>query len=85
MPRLIEVKLRTPTLTLSQLTDGWWLWDATRQMNLSMHAPSPEEAFIETISYYQRRLTQVEEELKTLKLKVEAFVEEVHKCPDDED
>lgn len=82
MPRLIEVKLKTPTLTLSQLSDGYWLWDETRQMNLSMHASSPQEAFIETICYYQRRVTEIQKELKTLKAQVEAFVEEVHKCPD---
>lgn len=84
MPKLLNKTEVTDTITLSHCTDGWWLWDDTRGMNLSMHAPSPQQAFIETIGYYQRRLTQVEDELKTLKIQVEAFVQAVHKCPDED-
>lgn len=85
MARCINSQELSATLMLRQYTDGWWLWDRTREMNLSMKAPSAQAAFVDCISYYQRRLTDVEQELLTLKLKVDAFIEEVHKCPDQED
>jgi hypothetical protein len=50
-----------------------------------MRAKTAQDAFVEALSYYQNRLTDVEQELQTLKSKVEAFVEDVHKCPDDEE
>ena len=53
---------------------GFWLYDKTRGMNLSMRAVSEEAAFIEALEYYQERLTRVETELKDIKIKVEAFV-----------
>ena len=43
-------------------------------MNLSMNAESENAALIEAIQYYQKRLTFVENELSTLKIKVDNFV-----------
>lgn len=85
MPKQISKAELTDTITLSEYTDGWWLWDDTRGMNLSMHASTAQQAFVETIGYYQRRLTQVEGELKELRTKVDAFVSQVHECPDEEE
>lgn len=62
------------TLTLSECSDGFWLYDETRGMNLSMRAKTPQDAFVECITYYQRRLTKVESEHRELSHKVEAFV-----------
>ena len=80
-----EIKLKvSDNLSLTQCNDGWWLYDYTRGMNLSMRAKTAQDAFVESLGYYQRRLTEVENELKTLKTNVEAFVNQVHKCPDEE-
>jgi hypothetical protein len=75
----------TRTLYLTETSNGFWLYDYTRGMNLSMRAKTAQDAFVEALSYYQNRLTDVEQELQTLKSKVEAFVEDVHKCPDDQE
>ena len=64
----------SPTLTLSECTDGFWLWDETRGMNLSMKAKTAQAAFVECIGYYQDRLTRVETDHRELSAKVDAFV-----------
>ncbi len=74
----------TETLTLSECSDGFWLYDKTRGMNLSMRAKTPQDAFVECISYYQRRLNEVESEHRELAAKVDAFVSQF-KAEDDDD
>lgn len=64
----------TETIYLSERPDGWWLYDATRGMNLSMRAASAQAAFVESITYYQKRLAKVEDEHRRLTAKVDAFV-----------
>lgn len=64
----------TETLTISECTDGFWLYDKTRGMNLSMRAKTSQDAFVECITYYQNRLTKVESEHRELAVKVDAFV-----------
>jgi len=64
----------TETLTLSECSDGFWLYDNTRGMNLSMRAKTTQDAFVECITYYQERLAQVEGEQRELTAKVDAFV-----------
>lgn len=53
---------------------GFWLYDRTRGMNLSMRAKSERDAFVAALHYYQERLTSVEKEHAYLKAKVDAFV-----------
>jgi len=62
------------TLNLAECHDGWWLYDSTRGMNLSMKAKTPEAAFTEALTYYQERLLEVEGKLNSLQTKVDAFV-----------
>lgn len=73
MTTISHVKL-SPTLVLTEDHHGFWLWDETRGMNLAMKARSERDAFVEALDYYQSRLLQVEEELKSLSEKVEKFV-----------
>lgn len=74
MSKVIKSTELTGTLTLSECTDGFWLYDETRGMNLSMRARTPQDAFVECITYYQRRLAKVEGEHRELSAKVDAFV-----------
>lgn len=53
---------------------GFWLYDETRGMNLSMRAKSEADAFVEALHYYQKRLNTVEQEYATMALKVDAFI-----------
>lgn len=73
----------TETLKLSECSDGFWLYDKTRGMNLSMRAKTTQDAFVECISYYQKRLAEVENEHRELTAKVEAFVSQFMEGDDD--
>lgn len=53
---------------------GFWLYDDTRRMNLSMRAKTGTDAFIEALTYYQKRLTAVEADYASLRAKVDSFV-----------
>ena len=80
-----EIKLKvSDNLSLTQCNDGWWLYDYTRGMILSMRANRAQDFFVDSLVFYQRRLTEVESDLISLKTNVEAFVNQLHNCPDDE-
>lgn len=76
MSKTINHVQLTETLGLAERQDGFWLYDKTRGMNLSMRAKTPQDAFVEALGYYQRRLKTVEERLYELEEKVNAFVEQ---------
>jgi len=61
----------TDSLTMSECKDGYWLYDYTRGMNLSMGAKTQEDAFVEALTYYQKRTKKVEDELKKLNVSIE--------------
>lgn len=76
MSKIVSCVELTSTLTLTECRDGFWLYDETRGMNLSMRAKTAQEAFIECISYYQNRLSEVEKKYHKLADKVESFVDQ---------
>lgn len=76
MGKVISSEELSPTLHLSECSDGWWLYDSTRGMNLAMHAKSREAAWLELAGYYQHRLASMETAYRTLRDKVESFVEQ---------
>ena len=74
MSKFVALVVKTDSLTLTEQTDGFWLWDATRGMNLSMRAKSSTDACIDALTYYQSRLTRVETEYRELSTKVDSFI-----------
>lgn len=66
------------TLTLCEYKSGgnkgFWLYDKTRGMNLSMRAGTATDAFVEALTYYQDRLRTAEQDYKNLREKVDALV-----------
>jgi hypothetical protein len=66
------------TLSLAEFKSGgsagFWLYDTTRGMNLSMRAKSATDAFVEALHYYQARLEAVEQAHTKLRAQVDAFV-----------
>ena len=69
----------SPTLSLSEYPKtsghaGFWLYDKTRGMNLSMRAKTEREAFVEALHYYQRRLADVEQRHEMLRQKIDSFL-----------
>ncbi len=63
------------TLSIVEVKSGFWLYDTTRGMNLSMRAKTKEDCFFEALKYYQRRLMETELELKSITEKVDSFVQ----------
>lgn len=76
MSKILNHKNLSETLGLTECTDGFWLYDKTRGMNLAMRAKTAELAFVEALTYYQNRLSKVETEYKELNQKVQGFVEQ---------
>lgn len=74
----------TNTLTLTKCPDGYWLYDTTRRMNLAMRAKSETDAFVEALTFYQKRLTQVEATHADLEKKVYAFVSQFVESSDED-
>jgi hypothetical protein len=78
-PAITSEKI-TDTLTISECypcgehKHGYWLYDKTRGMNLAMGAKTREDAYIEAIKYYQKRLVEVELNYKELNSKVNSFL-----------
>lgn len=70
----------TDTLGLTQMRDGFWLYDETRGMNLAMRAKTERDAFTEALTYYQGRLVGAEKAHSTLRARVDSFIEDVHTC-----
>ncbi len=73
----ISHKDLTPTLVLSECHDGFWLYDETRGMNLSMRAKTAEAALVEALGYYQEQLKKIKLAYWSLKWQVDAFVSQV--------
>ena len=79
-PPDIQVPLNSETLSLCGFTfggsKGYWLYDEVVGMNLGMRAETPNDAFVEALHFYQKRLKEREAELFALQAKVDAFVEQ---------
>ena len=54
------------TLAISECKDGYWLYDKTRGMNLSMRAKTEQDAYVGAITYYQKRCAEIEQKKKKL-------------------
>lgn len=76
MSKFLDSTKLGENLTLSECTDGFWLYDDTRGMNLSMRAKTPTAALVEALEYYQERLKDVEINYRLLKGKVDIFLEQ---------
>lgn len=74
--KTISTEELSETLELSECEDGFWLWDNIVGMNLAMRAKTREEALLECIRYYQRRLPEITVRLTSLQAKVDSFLEQ---------
>lgn len=74
MSKVISHTKLSETLGLTECPDGFWLYDKTRGMNLAMRAKSSTDAFVEALTYYQERLSEVERSYTNLSSRVNEFV-----------
>ena len=66
MAKAIRTVFKLDTLSLVECNDGYWLHDTIVGMNISMRAKSEQDACIEALLYYQKRLAAVKLDYKTL-------------------
>lgn len=74
MGKAIRNVFKTETLSLTECTDGYYLYDTTRGMNIVMYSKTEQSALIEGLIYYQKRLKEVETSHKLLTDKVDSFL-----------
>lgn len=74
MGKLVRNTVKTDTLTLTECTDGYYLWDNIAGFNIAVHAKDEQQAFIEGLEYYQRYHTKLQKEYKELNNKVNSFL-----------
>ena len=74
MSKVIRKVFKIDTLSLHECSDGYYLYDYVVGMNISMRAKTEQDAYIEALLYYQRRLVEVKTDYKTLNDKVESFL-----------
>ena len=84
MSKVIKSEKLTDNLTLTECSDGYWLYDYTREMNLSMRAETEKDAFVEALEYYQERTAKVEKKLKKINKSVGDFINSVSEDEDDD-
>jgi len=59
---------------ITECTDGFWLYDGHRGMNLAMRADSEKAALLKALEYYQKRLIEVETTNKHLNEQINAVL-----------
>ena len=74
MAKAISHEILSGSVAITECADGWWLYDKTQGMNLAMRAESRDQALMQAIGYYQRRLSEVETAHRCLSGRVDAFV-----------
>ena len=74
MGKVIRKVFKIDTLSLHECNDGYYLYDYVVGMNISMRAKTEQDACIEALLYYQRRLVEVKRDYKILNDRVEGFL-----------
>jgi hypothetical protein len=74
----------TDTLSLTECTDGYYLYDKVIGYNIVMRAKTEQEACIEALLHYQKEHSSLQKDYKELYAKVEFFVTQFIE-PDDLD
>ncbi len=79
MSKTIRKVFKIDTLSLHECTDGYYLYDYVIGINISMRAKTEQDAYIEALLYYQKRLKELKNDYKLLNDKVENFISQFDK------
>jgi len=82
MGRAIRNVFKTDTLTLTECTDGYYLWDNVASFNIAIHAKSEQQALIDGLNYYQNYHSKLKKEHKDLNDKVQNFLSQFEREDD---
>jgi len=83
MAKAIRNVFKLDTISLTECNDGYWLYDNVVGQNISMRAKTEQDACIEAILWYQKRLASCKLDYKILNDKVEIFVSQFVDRDDD--
>lgn len=82
MAKAIRNVFKLDTISLTECNDGYWLYDYVVGQNISLRAKTEQDACIEAILWYQKRLASCKLDYKTLNDKVENFLSEFERDDD---
>ncbi len=82
MAKVIRKVFKIDTLSLHECDDGYYLYDYVVGMNIAMRAKTEQDAYIEALLYYQRKLVKAKTDYKTLNDKVESFLSQFDRDDD---
>lgn len=74
MAKAIRNVFKIETLSLVECNDGYYLYDTVVGQNITMRAKTEQDACIEALLWYQKRLQQVKSDYKELNGKVDNFL-----------
>ena len=74
MSKGIRTVFVVDTLSLTECKDGYYLYDKTQGMNIAMRAKTEQDACIEGLLYYSKKLSKVELDYKILNSRVQDFL-----------
>ena len=65
------------TLSITECSDGFYIWDELAEFNIAMKAKTTIEAFTEALTYYQERLQDIQQKYAVLSTHVNLFVSQL--------
>ena len=74
MAKTIRNVFKIDTLSLVECNDGYYLYDTVVGMNIVMRAKTEQDACIEALFWYQKKLSGAKLDYKILNDKVESFL-----------
>jgi len=74
MSKVIRKIFKIDTLSLHECIDGFFLYDYVIGMNISMRAKTEQDAYVEALLYYQRKLIEVKTDYENINKKVQSFI-----------
>ena len=74
MGKAIKYVFKLDKISLTECTDGYYLYDYVVGMNISMRAKTEQDACIEALLWYQKKLVDAKLDYKILNDKVESFL-----------
>ena len=74
MSKVIRKVFKNETLSLHECADGYYLYDYVMGMNIAMRAKTEQDAYIEALKYYQKKLNETLKKHETLNKKVQDFI-----------
>jgi len=74
MAKAIRNVFKLEKLSLTECNDGYYLYDHVVGQNIAMRAKTEQDACIEALLWYQKRLAMTKFDYKTLNDKVQNFI-----------